>query len=112
MKFCSGFLLLIASMIVAAEAAVSRYIIVFEKGIETPDKNVRKVEDKLKSLGGTITYEYNTVLKGFAVSIPEDIMENFQKEEMTSEGFNEFPFYVEKDQEAHISQDDDDKELH
>jgi hypothetical protein len=91
------------------DVGLGKYIVVFEKGLDTPENIVKDVEKKLTGLGGTITYEYNTVLRGFAVTIPTDVMETFQKEEMTSLQNDKFPFYIEKDQVVSINNDDDGK---
>lgn len=87
---------------------LGKYIVVFEKGLDTPENVVKDVEKKLTTLGGTITYEYTTVLRGFAVTIPTDIMETFQKEEMTALQNAKFPFYIEKDQVVSINNDRND----
>lgn len=39
---------------------------------------VTSVKNQLQSLGAVITHEYTTVLKGFAVTAPEEAMESFE----------------------------------
>lgn len=75
---------------------LSKYIVVFEKGLETPDRIVKAAEDRLKAIGAFITYEYNTVLKGFAVTAPADAMTAFAVEDNNEE----FPFIIEADKKV------------
>lgn len=75
---------------------LSKFIVVFEKGLETPDRIVKAAEERLKSIGAYITYEYNTVLKGFAVTAPADVMTTFA----TEDNNDEYPFIVETDKEV------------
>lgn len=54
---------------------------------------VTSVKNQLQSLGAVITHEYTTVLKGFAVTAPEEAMESF---EIQAQDF-EYPITVEQD---------------
>jgi hypothetical protein len=75
---------------------LSKYIVVFEKGLETPDRIVKAAEERLKSIGAYITYEYNTVLKGFAVTAPADVMNAFAVQDNNAE----YPFIIETDKQV------------
>lgn len=79
---------------VAAQAKQD-YLIIFEKGFDTPDRLVRQVANNLKKIGAQINFEYHTVIKGFAVSLPKDLVSDVH-------AFNnpEYPFVVEEDKEA------------
>lgn len=68
------------------------YVVLFEKGMETPDSIVKSLENKLKELGALITYEYNTVIKGFTVKAPKAVMEQVHTEEDS-----QYPFIIEED---------------
>ncbi|CAN6638627.1 hypothetical protein TRVA0_017S00760 [Trichomonascus vanleenenianus] len=85
---------------VAAAADLGKYIVVFEKGPATPENIVEVVKAKLVALGASIGYEYHTVLKGFALTIPKDVMVKFQKEDEASVQSKEFPFFIEEDKEV------------
>lgn len=76
----------------------TRYIIVFEKGFDTPSHVVKNLETKLKEIGADILYRYDTVLNGFAVTLPSDKV-------TTLESINDqkFPFFIERDQEVSIN---------
>lgn len=78
----------------------TRYIIVFEKGFDTPSSVVKTVEKKLKEMGADILYRYDTVLNGFAVKLPSDKV-------TTLESINDqkFPFFIERDQAVTINDD-------
>ncbi|ANB14946.1 hypothetical protein AWJ20_2563 [Sugiyamaella lignohabitans] len=78
----------------ASDSSLMKYIIIFEKGLETPDRVVKAAEKKLKEIGAYITYEYNTVVKGFAVSAPADVIAIFEKNDNDAQ----YPFIVEVDQ--------------
>lgn len=71
------------------------YIIVFSKGLDTPDRVVRSLEDSIKGQGGQIHYEYRTVIKGFSVSMDPSAMERVKAMNDV-----DFPFVVEVDQQA------------
>ncbi|VVT54487.1 uncharacterized protein SAPINGB_P004100 [Magnusiomyces paraingens] len=102
---------LIVAVVFADDSISSRYIIVFEKGFKTPSKVVSTVESKLKDLGFSIVYRYNTVLNGFAVT-PTNLAtfaDTYKTQEDVLAKFAEindadYPFFVEKDQEAKINQ--------
>ncbi|PRT55854.1 hypothetical protein B9G98_03474 [Wickerhamiella sorbophila] len=71
------------------------YLIIFRKGFDTPDRLVRALSNNLKSLGAKINFEYHTVIKGFAVSMPKSLVD-----EVVALSDSEFPFVVEEDKEA------------
>lgn len=75
---------------------LTKYLVIFEKGLATPDRVIRMAERKLKELGATITYEYNTVIKGFAVTAPAVAISSFETEQVDPE----FPYIVEVDKEV------------
>lgn len=76
------------------------YVVVFESGMETPDAIVKALENKLKQLGALITYEYNTVIKGFTVKAPKTVMDQVHTEEKDCK----FPFIIEEDKTVTIAQ--------
>lgn len=75
---------------------LAKYIVIFEKGLDTPDSILRTAEHKLKEIGALITYEYNTVIKGFAVTAAPQVIEEFA----TSGNNPQYPFIVEIDKEV------------
>ncbi|KAK9479943.1 hypothetical protein V1514DRAFT_350853 [Lipomyces japonicus] len=86
-----------------ANSAWKSYIVTFTKGKDTPDSVVENAISKIKELGGQITHEYNTVLKGFSVSIPDGIASKGVIAAFKAETQNiAFPFTVEEDQEITI----------
>jgi hypothetical protein len=77
-------------------SGLMKYIVIFEKGLDTPDRVVKAAEKRLKEIGAYITYEYNTVVKGFAVSAPADVIATFAKDDNDPL----YPFIVEVDKEV------------
>lgn len=77
----------------AATVPEDTYIVVFERGLDTPDDVVSKIGATLKQLGAKINYEYKAVVKGFSVSAPTSAIEHLK-------GYNDadYPFVIEKDQ--------------
>lgn len=71
------------------------YIIIFSKGLATPDRVVKSLEDSIKGQGGKINYQYRTVIKGFSVSMDPEAMDRVR-----SMNDVDFPFVVEVDQQA------------
>lgn len=76
-------------------ASTQDYLIIFRKGFDTPDRLVRALSNNLKSLGAKINFEYHTVIKGFAVSMPKTLVD-----QVVALSDEEFPFVVEEDKEA------------
>lgn len=72
------------------------YIIVFERGFETPDRIVAGVNEALQKAGAVIKYRYHTVIKGFAVSLPPDKVNVIE-----AINHSDFPFVIEHDQQSH-----------
>ncbi|CEP21744.1 hypothetical protein BN1211_1938 [Cyberlindnera jadinii] len=63
----------------------------------TPNEYVQSVRENIVKLGGTIKYDYTTLLTGFAFSVPDDVTLNSVKE-LSDE---KYPFFIEKDSEVH-----------
>ncbi|KAK9386281.1 hypothetical protein V1515DRAFT_587438 [Lipomyces mesembrius] len=85
-----------------AKPAFKSYIIQY-KILDTPDSVVNFAMSAIKELGGSITHEYNTVMRGFTITIPSGIasagvLAAF-KEKVASK---DFPFTVEEDKPVHI----------
>ncbi|KAK9471816.1 uncharacterized protein V1510DRAFT_419085 [Dipodascopsis tothii] len=92
-----------AVSVAATDASdLKSYIVTFKKGKGTPEKVVQAAMDKIKALGGHVTHEYDTVLKGFAVTIPATVVSAF---ESRVESFQnaDFPFVVEEDRSVNIN---------
>lgn len=89
----------------------TRFIIVFEKGFDTPPTLVAATESKLKALGFDIVYRYNTVLNGFAIAPSPALIADSSKYQSQDQlvaaiqALNDksFPFFIEKDQAAGIN---------
>ena len=58
------------------------------------------MESKLKEFGALITYEYNTLIRGFAVTCDSDVMSKLQADEVSQE--SQYPFFVEVDQPVSV----------
>ncbi|KAK9492911.1 hypothetical protein V1508DRAFT_125528 [Lipomyces doorenjongii] len=85
-----------------AKPAFKSYIIQY-KSLDTPDSVVNFAMNAIKELGGSITHEYNTVMRGFTITIPSGIasagvLAAF-KEKAASK---DFPFTIEEDKPIHI----------
>ncbi|ODV72213.1 uncharacterized protein CYBJADRAFT_174470 [Cyberlindnera jadinii NRRL Y-1542] len=78
-------------------ALADSYILIFEQGQVTPNEYVQSVRENIIKLGGTIKYDYTTLLTGFAFSVPDDVTLNSVKE-LSDE---KYPFFIEKDSEVH-----------
>ncbi|KAK9347328.1 hypothetical protein V1522DRAFT_401777 [Lipomyces starkeyi] len=80
-----------------AQPALKSYIIQY-KILDTPDSVVNFAMNAIKELGGSITHEYNTVMRGFTITIPSGIASKgilaAFKEKAASK---DFPFTIEED---------------
>lgn len=83
---------------IAARSAVENYILIFEDGMETPDTVLDKLQSELKSIGAKINYEYQTIIKGFSVSLDSSLVNKLQ-------ALNDktYPFILEQDKGVHAS---------
>lgn len=89
---------------VEMNSALKSYIVTFKSGKDTPDSVVKEVMDKFKDLGGQITNEYNTLLKGFSFSIPSGYAVKGTLATLEAEAQNpKFPFVIEEDQQININ---------
>ncbi|ODQ68037.1 hypothetical protein NADFUDRAFT_81127 [Nadsonia fulvescens var. elongata DSM 6958] len=77
--------------------AFKKYIVIFEKGQETPENIISSMKSKLLSLGAHISHEYTTLLRGFAFSAPIDLVVSLEQDENVNN--EDFPFYLEEDEQ-------------
>ncbi|KAK9238205.1 hypothetical protein V1525DRAFT_418815 [Lipomyces kononenkoae] len=86
-----------------SKSAVKSYIISY-KTLDTPDSVVNIAMQAIKELGGSVTHEYNTIMRGFSITIPagiasKGVLAAFKEKALSKE----FPFTIEEDQPVHIS---------
>ncbi|KAK9264751.1 hypothetical protein V1519DRAFT_436110 [Lipomyces tetrasporus] len=80
-----------------AQPAFASYIIRY-KMLDTPDSVVNIAMKAIKDLGGSITHEYNTVMRGFAITVPKGValkgvLAAFKEKASVAD----FPFAIEED---------------
>ncbi|KAK9325940.1 hypothetical protein V1517DRAFT_335448 [Lipomyces orientalis] len=80
-----------------AQPAFASYIIRYEI-LDTPDSVVNIAMKAIKDLGGSITHEYNTVMRGFSITVPKGValkgvLAAFKEKASVAD----FPFTIEED---------------
>jgi len=104
--FLQLFSLAVASPLPASElsarssgpSSIQNYILVFEDGTSTPDSVLANLQDKLKNLGVKINYEYQTIIKGFSVSLESSLVSKLHELNDKS-----YPFILEQDKGVHTA---------
>jgi len=56
--------------------ANAKYIVVFKDGVS--DEDIKKYAEQVNSQGGQVTNVYDTVLRGFAAEMPQEMLMEFK----------------------------------
>lgn len=99
MRFLYTFFLLFCSVFAhpLASSAYNQnsYIVVFQDSASIPNDIVDSLERQIQKLGATINYHYTSLIKGFAITIDSD-----KVDQLRSLNNKAYPFVIEKDKKV------------
>jgi predicted enzyme related to lactoylglutathione lyase len=61
-------------------STIGKYIVVFKESASVDD--IKRYMDRVNAEGGSVTNVYDTVLKGFAATIPDSFLQNLQGDDL------------------------------
>ncbi|KAK9464108.1 uncharacterized protein V1516DRAFT_669580 [Lipomyces oligophaga] len=89
-----------------ADATTKTYIVTFSKDKAPPAKVVDATMEKFKDIGGKITHKFDTLLIGFTVALPTEVLSTSTEDVFTTLQNSDYPFTFEEDQPVSINSED------